>query len=344
MPSNRAADWFERLFGFRETEYATTQRRLKVEGTRLHSLVNGQSYGIGKLDVISLADLRDRVRPSTGDGGRLRVKIIQGDVRKLHRAPEFAGALFQVASQFNLLEMICPDVTPEHGVTRYERDGTQGPACAMAAGAATLYRNYFVPVGTQMGQTRYRQIDCLADVGKALAADLGIPVETLWTMENGYAHCTTTGLEAISAWIDAASVEQLDAMRGRLRIGVHWDVEVTDVEGSVRPIVSQAFCSALPVSYYPEVPRALWKEFASLVLEAAYEATLCAAICNAQRGASNIVLLTRLGGGAFGIPEEWIQGAMRRALRLASSVDLDVRLVSYGEPSPDTQALAGEFG
>lgn len=37
---------------------------------------------------------------------------------------------------------------------------------------------------------------------------------------------------------------------------------------------------------------------ASLVLQAAYEATMAAAVLNAQRGASNVVLLTELGGGA----------------------------------------------
>jgi len=343
-PSNQSSDWFERLVGFREKDYHETQRHLRVEGNRLHSLVNGQSYGIGELQILSLRELRERMRPTTGERGRLRVNIVQGDVRELHRVPEFAGALFQVASQFNLLEMIGPDVTPEHGVARYQRDPTQGPACAIAAGAATMYRNYFVPVGTQVGQTRDYQIDCLADVGKALAAELSMPVEALWTMENGYAHCKRSGLKAIAAWIDAASAEQLDELRGRLRIGVHWDVEVTDAEGPTRPLVSQAFCSALPVNYYPKVPRHSWRQFASLVLEAAYEATLYAAIGNAQRGVSNIVLLTRLGGGAFRNDDEWIQGAMRRALRLVSDVDLDVRLVSYGEPSADALALAREFG
>jgi len=32
----------------------------------------------------------------------------------------------------------------KHGVTRYQHDHTQGPACAIACGAATIYRNYFV--------------------------------------------------------------------------------------------------------------------------------------------------------------------------------------------------------
>jgi hypothetical protein len=57
----------------------------------------------------------------------------------------------------------------------------------------------------------------------------------------------------------------------------------------------------------PRVPSAHWKPFASLVLEAAYEATMLAAVLNKQRGASNVVLPTLLGGGAFGNEAEWIQ-------------------------------------
>jgi hypothetical protein len=79
-------------------------------------------------------------------------------------------------------------------------------------------------------------------------------------------------------------------------------------------------------------------------LEAAYEATLWAAACNAERGASNVVLLTLLGGGAFGNRDEWIHGAMRRALQLASGFELDVRLVSYGAPSREMMDLVKEFG
>jgi hypothetical protein len=70
-----------------------------------------------------------------------------------------------VASQFNALEMTGPRVTPENGVTRYKHGHTQGPACAIAAGAATIYRNYFAPVADGIGQTADRQFDGLADIG-----------------------------------------------------------------------------------------------------------------------------------------------------------------------------------
>ncbi len=48
--------------------------------------------------------------------------------------------------QFNCLEFPSPDSTPEHGVTAYMHDHTQGPACALACAAGTVVRNYFVPV------------------------------------------------------------------------------------------------------------------------------------------------------------------------------------------------------
>jgi len=128
----------------------------------------------------------------------------------------------------------------------------------------------------------------------------------------------------------------------------HRDVEVTEAAGEERPVVSQAFCSALPVAYTSIAPSH-WKAFASLVLEGAYEATLCAAVHNAQRGASNIVLLTSLlltslGGGAFGNDESWIVAAVGRALVMMRETALEVKLVSYGAPSRALLQVAEELG
>ena len=152
-------DWFEKLTGFCETSYDDTKTKLEVDGSRLQSMVNGKSYGIGELELVSLQALRERVKSAGGLPGRLKVSMVTGDVRQMHQSRENAGALFQVASQFNLLEMTGPEVTPEHGVTRYQHDRTQGPACAIAAGAATIYRNYFAPVNGSDGQTARRQFD-----------------------------------------------------------------------------------------------------------------------------------------------------------------------------------------
>jgi hypothetical protein len=335
-------DWFEEIVGFREMNYEETRKQLEVDGRVLRSRVNGAHYGIGELELVSVQALRERATAAANPRGRLNARVVKGDVRYLHGLPENAGALFQVASQFNLLEMTAPDVTPEDGVTRYQCDRTQGPACAIAAGPATIYRNYFVPIDGSQGQTARRQLDGLADLGETLSRDLKVSISDLWKMCNGYAMCTQTGLDAIARHLRTLSTDEIDELRGKLRIGIHRDVEVTEVAGNPRPLVSQAFCSALPVSY-GRVPASHWEPFASLILEAAYEGTLWAAVLNAQRGASNVVFLTLLGGGAFGNHDSWILAAIRRALALVTSFNLDVRLVSYGPPSEEVLALFAEF-
>ena len=98
------------------------------------------------------------------------------------------------------------------------------------------------------------------------------------------------------------------------------------------------FCSALPVAY-GRWPQPLWRDFAQLILNAAYEATLLAGVLNSRQGGSNIVLLTMLGGGAFGNAPEWIHTAIQRAMSKTQGHGLDVRLVSYGQPSAQLQAL-----
>ena len=77
---------------------------------------------------------------------------------------------------------------------------------------------------------------------------------------------------AIARHLQRLAPDQIDALRGKLRIGVHSDVEATETVGPNRLQVSQALCSALPVAY-SRVPPPDWELFASLVLEAAYEAT-----------------------------------------------------------------------
>ena len=105
-------DWFEKLAGFQERDYHSTRQKLEVDGNQLRSLVNGKSYGIGRLDLMSLDSLRTRACTGREVPGRLRVRIVTGDVRQMHQEFQFAGAIFQVASQFNMLEMVSQDVTP----------------------------------------------------------------------------------------------------------------------------------------------------------------------------------------------------------------------------------------
>jgi hypothetical protein len=170
-------DWFERLRVFAKSP---TRRREPSSASK--AAVSIPSSTESPMVSANLNCRRFGLFVNAPPPGRLKVSVVTGDVREMHQAPEYAGALVQVASQFNVLEMTGPSVSPEEEVTRYIRDRTQGPACAIAAGAATIYRNYFLPVAGESGQTSTRQIDGLAEVGRSLSAALGRSVETLWQM------------------------------------------------------------------------------------------------------------------------------------------------------------------
>lgn len=324
--------WFNDLFGFEEESPEQVRRDLVLEGTRLRSLVNDRSYGCGTLEVPSLAELRKASSEISTSAGKLTVREVVADVQSLHLPSESRGALFQVASQFNLLEMVHPGITPEMGVGRYGHDRTQGPACAIACGAGTVYRNYFLPVNGQPGQTEERQIDCLQWVGDTLRND----ELRLWHMRNGYVMSNEAGLKHIADVLHRMNEAEREHLKGQLGIGVQWDAEVT-LPGAGHT-VSQAYCSALPVAY-SQVEGALWQPFARLVLEAAYEATLHAALINLARSGSPVVYLTLLGGGAFGNPTAWILDAIAQALHKFKHAPLDVRIVSYGDSDPLVKSL-----
>jgi hypothetical protein len=315
--------WFENLTGCVGESPESVREHLFIDGQRLHSRLNGKSWLCGELETQTLAQLRQRVLNTKYDLAPISVRNVVGNVQHLHLNRANENAVFQVASQFNLLEMTSPRVTPECGVGIYEHDFTQGPACAIAAGAGTIYRNYFVDINGRIGQTADNQIDCLSGIAKLLDNSK----QRLWKMVNGYALPSAEGLEEINRKLESMDEAALDTVRQALQIGLHWDTQVT--LGDASHTVSQAYCSAMPVAYTPHT-KELWAPLAKLVLEAAYEATICAAILNVDRNRNNRLFLTRLGGGAFGNSPDWITDAISRSLELYSDSGLDVAIVSYG--------------
>ena len=315
--------WFENLTGCVGESPESVRKHLFIDGQRLCSRLNGKSWLCGELETQTLAQLRQRVLNTKYDLAPISVRNVVGNVQNLHLNRANENAVFQVASQFNLLEMTSPRVTPECGVGIYEHDFTQGPACAIAAGAGTIYRNYFVDINGRIGQSAGNQIDCLSGIAKLLENSN----QRLWKMVNGYALPSAEGLEEINRKLESMDEAALDTVRQALQIGLHWDTQVT--LGDASHTVSQAYCSAMPVAYTPHT-KELWAPLAKLVLEAAYEATICAAILNVDRNRNNRLFLTRLGGGAFGNSPDWITDAISRSLELYSDSGLDVAIVSYG--------------
>lgn len=329
--------WFEDLMGFEEKNPEETIKKIILKNGLLSSTESDREFIVGDLEIKSLRELQQEVS-KIQPYGQSRLSSINWDVKKTIEYSENKNSLFQVASQFNLLEMASPQITPEEGVGIYELDYTQGPACAIAAGAATIYRNYLIDVNGKKGQSKNNQIDC----SEELAKFFDNTDERLWRIENGYLFATEDGLIEITEKLKSLSEEEYENVKGLLKFGIVWNTEVTSKNKLIKNnipfmksktehghLISQIFCSALPISYSPH-SKFLWKEFSKLVLESAYEATLCTAIINNNRTKQREpVFLTYLGGGAFGNEEHIIKDSMHKALTKYKDYNLDVILIEY---------------
>jgi hypothetical protein len=345
-------DWFFKLFGFRERNYDSTASELVTEedadgsGLLIRSNANGASYRIGNFSTPSLGELMTKTQ--LRGGGSLKLGTVVGDVTAILRDSANRHATFQVASQFNCLEFASPDATPEEGIAIYAHDKTQGPACSIACGPATAYRNYCVEVEGRRGQRQDRQINNLADVCASVD-----PGGRLLKVTNGYVFANDSGLKTLNEALETKDEDEIDAIGQKLRIGVHSDVQVTSSNWGARLVedpeqtVTQVFGSALSVAYSRNATH-LWAPLARMVLNASYRATLHvgaeAKERHGDKDGSRRVFLTLLGGGVFGNELEWIVDAIRGACEEFREVDLEVIIVCYGGVPPEVEELCDEFG
>lgn len=328
--------WFEKLMGFEEVSPIDVREKISVEGEFLYSKINGKKYKFGKLEVLTLEELRKRISLKDFDG-KIQIDEVVGNVANLHQDSLNNNAVFQAASQFNMLEMISPSVTPEQGVDRYENDRTQGPACAISCGAGTVYRNYFADVNGKIGQTAKNQIDGFELIGDALNNQSN----NLWRMQNGYAMFSDEGLDLINKKLSQMSDDDLENLKGKLKVGVQWETEVTTANS--QQIVTQVYCSALPIGYHSYINKSSFKNFAKLILEALYDATFFAAAENFQKTGCAKLFLTLVGGVVFGNETDWIIDAISNSAKKFSNVPLDVKIVSYGYSNPAVSDFVKNF-
>lgn len=319
MPGTKDAkassQWFKKAFGCREQACEVTKKSLNFSDGTLQ--INGQEFHVGPFDVITLEDLKARLASSEGLGRTLRggsgltFHNIRATTLDLHLDPESAGAVFQVASLFNCLELDSSNASPSDGVTKTGCQPTQGSACASACPAATVFRNYFANGDGQ-------QVECLSEVEQIVNNRR----EKYWSVRNGFC-MPGRDFKKINARFQQDMGFEED-IRSKLKVGIHWD---TAVMGNSHR-VAQVFCSAAPVSLTKYVKAEDWETFAKTILEAGFEATLTAAACLArERGERVQVYLTPVGGGVLGNRTRWIVAAMDRALTLHEASPLDVHLV-----------------
>ena len=319
--------WFPKLFGFEETTKAVYEN-LKVEersdNTYLISKANSMEYQCGRF---AIRDIPSFEKPSKFANGRLNIIHGHGNEGKTELVnvllsqglPEFNGATFQVASNFNCLEFVSPNQTAEDGVTHYVFDNTQGPNASMATGASLVYRNYFVRHGPNTGQVR-EEINLLNNTPLGKFVQHGYPII-------GPRDLPTCDMNAME----------------KAMIGVHQHCQVTTTRSGrhlscVKPgqFVNQVFTAALNFGG-TVTPNALTLELAKKLLLAQYTATILAAWENSKLypnlPGSHKLVLTLLGGGVFNNPLNTITDAISNCEELIAKSGLDVTLVCFSDDS-----------
>jgi hypothetical protein len=222
-----SCSWFGQLFGFEEEGQSYEQIKsnftLDVDRRTLTSKANGRCYTVGEFTTPSLRELRETGRSCWRPGTLIVEHVVSGDILPHHALRENNGATFQAASQFNCLEFASPYALPEMGVTIYADDHTQGPACSIAAGPATVYRNYFAHVKgagqqAQEGQTKENQLNNLDDLSAFLSSQIKEgssegSSSPYFDVTNGYSFSTASKLERLNSHLRSLSEGQLDQVR-----------------------------------------------------------------------------------------------------------------------------------
>ena len=303
--------WFELMFKIKENK-DTIHDDLQFKDGFLRSRF--ATFKPGEFKLVSSKDFKISSIPNP-KSTKSTIKVIVGDVRELLQSRENSASLFQVASQFNCLEFINPNKVPEDGISCYGFDNTQGPICAIAAGAGTCVRNYFVDVEGKQGQSINRQINCLQRVEQLL----GINV-----VKNGYFIANERTLLDINEKLKHINVNEI---QDGLQIGVQKDTQIVfDKDYNIldyEQIVCQAFCSSFAIGY-TNVALELWKPLTMLVLKASYRLVFLQALEGNKR-----LFLTLVGGGVFRNPIEWILEAIEGCFREFKDFGLEIIVVLY---------------
>jgi hypothetical protein len=325
-----SSEWFKSLFGFHESvDEVRANFTVEVDAAgqaTLTSAANGRSFNAGRFTVRNIPSFP--APPAVG-GGKINVikgagmsgKLYLVDALASQSHESFDGATFLAASNFNCLEFVGPSQTAGEGVTGYYGDTTQGPYCALAAGAATVYRNYFAPHGEGAVGQLDQEVRLLKDT----------PIDPF--VSHGYPQLRASDLTGMADhnWDDP----------DQFYVGVHENCEVTTTRGEGRStfalappgrIVHHVYAAAFDFNGYV-APSDVGLAISKKLLAAEYRAAVLAAaeLANKYPGrqGSNKLVLTFLGGGVFGNPKDMICSAMLEAKDLIVQSGLQVYIVCW---------------
>lgn len=322
------SQFFEDLIGVPEVEFRTSNELVKKAWAAPQTVTNlstGRHWQCGRLTLPELRSLREQKIGRRGNkSGFLNVLCAANDLRQvdighLQSSPENNNALFQVASNFNGLELM--NKFDDHAmleVGNYIFDKTQGPFASISAAPGLMLRHYFPfydPETTPMEwRQKYegRQIEMLGD--------------THLRTTNGYLELE---IDSVLGALDD----------GLIRVLHHRDVQVAfgAVQGSEHEflqrddqVIDQVFTASADLA--PFENRKILEKYPSeletmvkKLLTASYEGALRSAL----RAGRERVFLTLIGGGVFRNPASWLADVLEQQIPLIMESGLTVLLNTY---------------
>jgi hypothetical protein len=335
---NQKMNWFEKAFHFSEsTDYSETQKQF----VKLYNGYSVSGISTGTFNIFNHKQLK-KYEPYS-DFGKVTLSHIVNDIIKLHKNPKYDRATFQVASQFNCLEMCNPGVTPEDGITIYQNDNSQGPLCAICTPAGLVYREYLYDWKTNLtgtnkfessgfngsiGQNKEKQIDNSLNARRIIYDKCGV----FGYFQNGYLFYTNGELNKINVGLSGVTKKAMNLrrqIRESIDVGVHTKLGVCIDGMKYKHSVNHVYCSGLPINYNNGTYPKLWEGLSEIFLESAYENTLSVACLNNID--NNPCFITMVGGGAYGMNKKQINRAIKRACILTAKKggQLNVFLVHH---------------
>ncbi|VVU94976.1 hypothetical protein CPAV1605_701 [seawater metagenome] len=316
---------FEKIFGFKEK--STKEENLKnIRMNQNIMITPTKSYNIGHFIELGLFFLKKDI-----DLSNSIIKVKYNNIENAGDVCNYIAqnphGLYQVASQFNYLEMPYPGITPSHGVSNYPKDNTQGPAVAINTYPSTFYRNWILTEG----DNKEEQLNGLKFVIKQL--DLMSKEKELVRWENGYALAGKDLNENILQILNITQTDLDKIVEDNLNVGI-----VNNCDSVIQyrfncngpyyltedsKLTSTIFCSAIALSYSD---RSIYLEpLAKSVLKATYKITVMAGVKLKLKN----VYLTQIGGGVFGNKIEWIKEAIEEAIDLVKYHDITINSLFF---------------
>jgi hypothetical protein len=158
-----------------------------------------EQFRAGKFSIISIKELREKTG-SLRSVTRGTFNVIEAlspigqeyyryvDIGAMQADPKNRDAVFQVASNFNCLELVSPHDAVD-GITKYVHDLTQGPFASISAAPGLILRHYYAfynPLTSQEEWQQYAEVGGVMDNKNHKLKQINLLERTAIPVTNSY--------------------------------------------------------------------------------------------------------------------------------------------------------------